>query len=309
MDFALVIRELWQRKAIVAVGVLVAAVAAVLSVYRFDGLTLKARQMQHSGASTQILVDTPSSVLGSTSESLDPLDARAIVYANFMASPAVLEVIASQVGLHGNQLYAAGPVDTLQPRTVQEPTELKRNVQITGESAPYRLNFNSDPNLPTIGVFAQAPTTAEAVALANASVVGLKRYVTGLEKTDNVPASQRVVIRQLGQASGGVTDAGISKSLAAIVFFAALVLWCIVVLVGVRFRANWRASGHIAAGESLDARDLVHSNGNGNGNGNSDRIPAPLAASQQADGDAAAQGEQGEPAWVVRGDPPARSGW
>jgi hypothetical protein len=243
MEFAFVLRELWERRLVVAIGILVAAVLATLSVYRLEGFKLKARSLQYSSASTQILVDTPSSVLGDLSPSFDPLNSRAVVYANFMASPAVLELIGQQVGLRGDQIYAAGPVDTLQPRTVQEPTALKRNVQLTGETVPYRFNFNSEPNLPTIGVYSQAPATQQAIALANAAAVGLQRYVANLQKTNKVPRESRVVIRQLGHADGGVVNSGISKSLAGIVFGAVFLLWCVLVLVGARLRQGWRESG------------------------------------------------------------------
>ncbi len=246
MEFALVLRELSRRRWLLALGVVIALAAAILSVYRVDGLGLKARSLQYSSASTQVLVDAPSSVLGNLSQSFDPLTARAVVYANFMASPAVLAVIGSHAGIPGNQIYAAGPVDALQPRTVQEPTALKRNVEISGETTPYRLNFNSDPNLPTIGIFAQAPTTSEALALASASVIGLQQYVSGLEDADKIPASSRVTLRQLGQPNGGVVDGGISKSLALIVFVGVFLLWCILVLVGTRFHEQWRASAALA---------------------------------------------------------------
>jgi hypothetical protein len=242
MEFALVLRELWERKLAVVVGILVAAVAATLSVYRVDGFKLKARSLQYSSATTQILVDSPSSVLGNLSPSFEALNSRAVVYANFMASPAVLELIGRQVGLQGDQIYAAGPVDTLQPRTVQEPTALKRNVEITGETTPYRFNFNSVPNLPTIGVYSQAPTTKQAVSLANAAVVGLRQYVMGLQTASNVPRALRVVIRQLGPANGAVVDGAISKSLAGLVFAAVFLLCCVLILVGGRFRRTWRAS-------------------------------------------------------------------
>jgi hypothetical protein len=224
------------------VGLLVAAIAATFSVYRLDGTKLKARSLQYSSASTQVLVDTPSSVLGNVSQSFEPLSARAVVYANFMASPAVLELIGKQVGLSGGQIYAAGPVDAQQPRVVQEPTALKRNVEITGETNPYRLSFESQTNLPTINIDSQAPTTKQAIALANAAAVGLQQYVTGLENADKVPPKARVTIRRLGLANGAVVDGGIRKSLAAIVFLAVFLLWCVLVLVGARFRENWRAS-------------------------------------------------------------------
>jgi hypothetical protein len=242
MEFALVLRELARHRLALAAGVFVALVAAIFSVYHLDGLKLKPRALQHSSASTTVFVDSPSSVLGNLTPSFDPLQARATVYANLMASPAILSEIGQRVGISGEQLYAAGPVDSLVPRIVEEPTAVQRNVEITGETAPYRLNFNNDPNLPTIGIFAQAPTTQQAITLANAAALTLAQYVKNLQATDNVPPQSRVVIRQLGRASGGVADSGISKALALMVFVGVFLLWCILILMTVRFRANWRSS-------------------------------------------------------------------
>jgi hypothetical protein len=242
MELALVLRELWDRKIALALGLLVAIVAAVLSVYRLDGFKLKPRALQYSGATTQVFVDAPSTVLGNVTSAVAPLTTVATLDANFMASPTVLNSIGQIAGVPGDQIYAAGPVDPSQPRAVVEPTALKRNVQLTGETAPYKLEFSNDPNLPMVGIYSQAPTTKQAIALANAAASGLAGYVTNLQATENVPPKFRLTIRQLGRAVGGVVNAGISKKLAGIVFFAVFVLWCVLVLVGSRFRKTWQAS-------------------------------------------------------------------
>jgi len=247
MEFALIIRGLLRRRLLLALGVLVAAAAAVLSVYRVEGQKLKPRSLQYSSASTQILVDTQSSVLANVSQSFEALDMRAQTYAGFMVSPAVLQLIGQQVGLLGEQIYATGPVDLNQPPVVVEPTALKRNVEITGETKPYRLNFESQPNQPTITILSQAPTTAQAVALANAAANGVKLFVTRLETGEKIPPKSRVAIRQLGSANGAVVDAGISKSLMAIVFVAVFLFWCALILAGGRLRENWRASALLAS--------------------------------------------------------------
>jgi len=248
MEFAVVLRELLRHRVLLVLGVLIAAVAAVFSVYRIEGSTLKSRHLQYSAATTQVLVDAPSSFLGNLSQSFEPLDTRAAVYANFMASPAVLSVIGEKAGLSSEQIYAAGPVIANQPRVVQEPTALKRNVQIAGETNPYRLNFESQPDLPTINIYSQAPTTPQAVTLANAAATGLKLYVTRLEDANKTPRASRVTIRQLGAANGSVVDGGVSKSVMAIVFVGVFVLWCVLILVGSRFREMWRVSGELSGG-------------------------------------------------------------
>jgi hypothetical protein len=253
MGFALSLRELSRHRRLLALGALIAAVAAVFSVYRLEGLTLKARSLQYSSASTQVLVDSQSSVLGNDSQAFEPLAARAVVYANFMTTPAVLNLIGKQVGLSGEQIYAAGPVNANEPRVEQEPTALKRNVEITGETKPYRLNFESQANVPTITINSQAPTTSQAVALANAAAVGMQRYVVSVETANTVPLHSRVVIRQLGPASGAVVDGSISKSLAGMTFIAVFCLWCVLMLVAPRARAMWGESAILGVEEDEGA--------------------------------------------------------
>jgi hypothetical protein len=243
------------------VGVVIALVATVLSAYRLDGTSLKPRQVIYSGASTQILIDTPRSSLADVGQNIDPLQIRATVLANLMASPSFLDLVGKRVGLSGAQIYAAGPVDPQLPRTQQEPTALKRNVELTGETAPYRLNFNSDPNLPEIGVYAQAPTTDMAVKLANASASALSQYISSASSQTEVPDHSRATIRQLGPATGGVVNGSAGKEIMLLVFMAVLIFWCVLTLVVVRFRANWRASAAVAGPAAnaptadLDARE------------------------------------------------------
>jgi hypothetical protein len=117
MEFALVLRELLKRWPLLLVGVLVAAIAAMFSIYRLEDGKLKARSLQYSSASTQVLVDTPSSVLGNTSQNFEPLNVRAEVYANFMASPAVLALIGKQAGIPGERKRATSRAGADSPQT------------------------------------------------------------------------------------------------------------------------------------------------------------------------------------------------
>ena len=86
MELALAIRDLWKHRLLLALGVLIAAAAAVFSVNH--------KSLQYSSASTQVLVDSTSSVIGNANEPFEPLSGRAQVYSNFMTSPAILEAIA-----------------------------------------------------------------------------------------------------------------------------------------------------------------------------------------------------------------------
>ena len=275
MGFALALRELSTHRRLLALGAVVAVFVATLSVYHLDGFGLKSRSLQYSAASTQVLVDSDSSALGNLAESFESLANRAVVYADFMTNPSILEKIGQQVGLKGGQIYAVGPV-TGATRVEQEPTALKRNVELTGETKPYRLNFESQNNLPTININAQAPTTKQAVALANAAALAMHRYVAEDVSVGAIAPPSRVVIRQLGAANGAVVDGGISKQLFVIVSVLVFALWCVLMLAVPRALAMWRDSATPEADADADADADVEAGANANANGVSpqaDRTP------------------------------------
>jgi len=247
MELAIAIRRLLRHRVLVSLGLVLAFVAGILSVYRIDGTSLVARGgVRHSTASTEILVDSPSSALANLQQDVTPLQSLAETLANVAPSYAVMKLIGQRAGLLGSQLYAQGPVDQSLPRTMLEPTDLQRNVELTGEQAPFRLQFNVDPNIPEIGVAAQAPTTAEAVKLANATYLGLNDYVSQLQQAGAVRPSDRVVLRELGQAHGAVDAPSAAKSLALLAFVGVFVFWCVMILVSERFVEIWRRSAGVA---------------------------------------------------------------
>jgi hypothetical protein len=245
MEFALVLRELWGKKGWLAVGVLVSLIAVVLSIYQVQLLPPKLvkHDLQYSSASIQAFVDTPESFVGDVTRDITPGINRATVFANLMASPGAMGIVGRYAGIPGDQIWAAGPIDPTQQRVVVEPTATKRNFQVSGESLPYRIDFLANPNLPIVSIYTQAPTTAQAVSLANASVRGLNDYIYLQQTQQHIPVAARVVVRTIGPANGATVNGGIAKKLAFIVFVAAFAGWCVLVLIASRLRANWRRSG------------------------------------------------------------------
>lgn len=233
MELAQALLKLWERKRWVAVGLVVAAVAA-----------LGARQMLkstvYSAATTQMIVDAPHSALGDINSSLEPFTTRAGVYALLMTSPEALNSIGRAAGIPGSEISAEGPPEATLPQVGQQPNP---------PSSPFKLQFNQDPTLPTIDIYAQAPTTQQATRLANGAVTGFTRYLTSLEVQGSVPYGQRVQIRQLGDAIGGVVNSGSGKTLAAIVAFVVFILWCCLILFVSKMRGLRTAEGFAIPGE------------------------------------------------------------
>jgi hypothetical protein len=245
MEPARTLKILWQRRRLVAIGALVALIAALLSVNQV-GLfppSLKSRTNVFATASTQILVDTPRSAFADLSNEIDPLETRASVFARFLSSPAAVALIAREANLPADAIEAQGPYELNLPPFQQEPTAEQRSSQIIGEGALYRMRFENNPDLPIISVFAQAPTRDGAIALAAAAPAALGAYVERIQERQHTPFSRRVEIRKLGNATGAVVNAGANRQIAALVFIVVLVGWCLLLVPAHTIAQGWREAG------------------------------------------------------------------
>lgn len=242
MEPARNLRVLWRRRRLVALGGVIALIAAILATYTVSLFppSLTSRTNVFATASSQILVDTPGSAFADLSYELEPLEARAGVFARFLANPAAVALIAQRTGIPAAEIEAQGPYEQNLPLTQQEPVAEKRSTQIIGEGALYRLRFENNPDLPIISVFAQAPTEREAKALAAAAPVALRAYVERLQETQGTPDKDRVEIRPLGRATGGVVNAGANTQIAILVFGLVFVGWCILLIPANTIAQGWR---------------------------------------------------------------------
>lgn len=94
MELARSLLKLWQRRTLVAAGLVVAIGAAALSMAML-------RSPVYSSASTQMIVDAPHSALGDPQEDLTPFTSRAVVFARLMTTPEVLKYIGRAAGVPG----------------------------------------------------------------------------------------------------------------------------------------------------------------------------------------------------------------
>ncbi len=247
MEFALILRELWSRKWLVAAGAVVALFAAVLVVAHVSLFppSLKSRSLSYASARTQVIVDSPDSSLADLRSDVNPLIVRAGVYSRVLTSPGALQIIGREAGIDPGLIFAQGPFEIDQPRAEQEPTAEARSSQIVGEGDEYRLRYESSPSLPIVTIFAQAPTTDEANRLADGAARGLSAYVDQLETRNAIPEKRRVAIRQLGEPSARPVNEGVGKKVAVLVFGLVFVVWCAGILIVSRLIAGWKASGEV----------------------------------------------------------------
>ena len=249
MELAQALLKLWALRIWLAVGLVLSVVAAA-------AILTMGHSKVYSSASTQMLVDSPRSALGDATEDLTPFTTRAFVFARLMTTPQALQYIGRAAGIPGNLIAASGPTELAGPQATHAPTA-PQGGQLTSVPAGYKLNFLQNPQLPTVNVYAEAPTTKQAIALANGAVTGFAAYIHSLDSQSSVPPGQRLAIRQAGPATGGVVDPGANKKLAAIIFVLVFTLWCALVLFVTNVRAQLR-SARAARHQPDDAAALAH---------------------------------------------------
>jgi hypothetical protein len=256
MAFVDTIRQLWQRKGLVAIVLVLAAFAAILTAYQVSVSPpgLHKRTLQVSAASSQILVDSPKSTLvsGGSTDTFDALATRAKIYGQYLSSLEARRQIAKKVGVPPGTIATAGPYspETGQTSYESQPAGERAN-ELLKEGAVNRLVFTAQEGVPILSVSSQAPTTERAIALANASFQVLTDYVNSLEAEDK-PVSDGVTLRELGTPQGGTLGSSNGKILMVLAFLAVFGLGCAAILIVPGFARRWRA---------LDDVDRAHAAG------------------------------------------------
>lgn len=280
MELARTLKTLWIRRRLVALGAVLAALAALLSVYSVGIAppSLTSRTNVFATASTQLLVDAPDSAFADLENDLTPLETRASVFARFLASPAALELVARDAGVPLDSIEAQGPYDINLPVIQQEPTAGQRSSQIIGEGALYRLRFENNPVLPIVSVFAQAPTKDEAIALADAAPRALRAYIAAIQTHQDTPEDRRVVIRKLGDATGGVVNEGANLQIGLLVFIVVFGAWCMLLIPAQTLARGWREADVYGGGLGRDGSADPGNGGLGGGfgrrrGGDHERVP------------------------------------
>lgn len=241
MTLARILLKLWNLRRWVAVGIVLGILAAVGSVATSSSTV-------YANASTQMLVDSPTSALANAGADITGYIARANVFARLMTTDEALQYIGQAAGIPGNLIDANGPVEINgSPVASHAPIVIRNGSDLPGPTT-YKLSFVQNPDLPTVDVYAQAPTTAKAIALANGAVSGFAALIAHLN-ANNVPIARRIEVRSLGQATGGIVDPGASKKIAVFIFFAVLALWCGAVLFVNRLLADLRFAKNDGAGD------------------------------------------------------------
>lgn len=170
-------------------------------------------------ASTHVFVDTaPPSVEHRAAYPIAGLIDRAELFGRLVTSPPLVEQIASRARVPAKQLGAQARVTASVQSAFKEPGSEERASELLSSDLPYRLEVDARQLTPVLDIYARAPSAAEAIRLANAAVAALEQGLAALGDDQGVPASDRVVLRQLGPTRSGVANAGLPLAIGLMTF-------------------------------------------------------------------------------------------
>jgi hypothetical protein len=208
----------------------------------FSPFGLHAKRSEYAGATTTVLIDRHRSALADDSADVLSLSIRAAVYAQFSQTGPVLKAAAAAAGIQPAQIATGGPLAT---GGGQIPSEQVAN-QLIGEGSPYRMNFQAaDPTvaqIPTLSIYAQAPTPVLAEQMANGAYSGLRDYLRVSEQTEHVRPVNQIIVRQLAPAQGAVIASSVSKAISALAALGIFVVLCMLIIAVPGLRRMWRAT-------------------------------------------------------------------
>jgi hypothetical protein len=197
---------------------------------------LHERALSFGVAETQVLVNTRDSPLvDSTVLTLD-IDQLASDYAEIVNSPRVLDPVAASVHIKRSQISASTQLVQDVPLQQSDALEAQRGVQIIDSGRHYSLLARVDQQTFVVQLFAQAPTAAKAVVMANTAAGALISYAKHLVRSERIPRSRQVVLSRVGRAFGGTVDHGLAAE-AAVLF---TVLFFLLGMTAVLTVSRWR---------------------------------------------------------------------
>jgi hypothetical protein len=182
MEFGYMLQRLWHLRLLVALGVLVAALAAINAGYRvdLDPLSVEQRGGTQGAARMVLYVDSPRPSLVTSADDYETLTSRAQILAHFIDSGEVRRRVARRLDVPVEAIAVEGPFSDAPGSQNVQPAAQQRANALLGRGAELDVFVDTEANVPTITLFLQAPTGERAERLGNAVAESLQAYVRAL---------------------------------------------------------------------------------------------------------------------------------
>ena len=253
MKFILILREFWRRRLAVVAAAVVAALVAAVVVYDVGVAPPSLAKKDHAEAQgeIEILIDSNRSPIADVGRDLEPLTARAGVFARYIAGGNVIKRIAQTTGIPAKQIEVAGPTP-LPGEAIGVPTGPLKLL-------PYGIEIAQRDELPIVNVSTRAPTVQEAQALAAATPDAIRTIVGAIQEKQRIPVKKRVTFRVLGPAQADLATEALGAKAAIGIFLVVFGIGLLLILGLPRLVEAWRSVDMDPSGqEPVDVPDIPH---------------------------------------------------
>jgi hypothetical protein len=235
VKFILILRELWERRIAVVLAGIGAAAVAILIVFNvgFSPPSLSKRDHAEGHGAIEILVDSERSPIADVGRDLEPLTARAGVFARYIAGGNVIARIAKATDIPAKQIEVAGPAPL--------PGEAVGVTAAPAKLLPYGIEIAQRDALPIVNVETRAPTVAEARELAAATPGAVREIVSGIQEQQQIADSKKVTFRVLGPAQAEIATEALGAKAAIGIFIVLFALGILLILGLPRLVEAWRS--------------------------------------------------------------------
>lgn len=254
MDLIEVLRLLWRRRLLVAIGAGIAIVAAILvafEVHLKGSPRIESRQYDVGVASASVLVDSQSSQvvdLGGEGDQagldVTSLASRARLLATLISTRPLKDQIAAAAGIPSHRLI--GHVAAAQPDVAPAPVTTGTTVSADDPEANI-MTLQTAETLPIITINTQAANEAVAESLATLTVGELTRYMKSVAAGNQVPSARQLVVTPLGPATSTTIEKGPRRLWAVVVFWSVVAAWCAGIVMITSVARTWRDSARVEA--------------------------------------------------------------
>ncbi len=226
MESVGILRVLWRRRALVALGCLLALAVGILALYRVSLAPpgLERRAVPAGTATQRVLVDTPKSLIAAARpEGVTSIVTRAAVLGNLLASDEARAAMARETGLAPEEIDVTGPGT----EAAAVPTPLaEAAIETARPQQPYAITVSQpDSSLPILTVYVTAPSPGEGRELAGAASAALSSAVGR-----GPVGGENLRVQPVGRIQVASRMVGPGTSKAAIAAILLFVLWCVLVL-------------------------------------------------------------------------------
>ena len=237
--------ELWRLRygAVVCAGVALFAALSLSYKVSLVPPRLESRSLEMAAASTDVLVDSPRSVVLDLKQNLFDIESmtnRAALIGNVMASDPVVAYIGRRAGVPAEVIRVSTPRTPNAPRPLAEPGSKKGVEDLVRSTGQYRLSIVSDPSVPILHIYSQAPTPKDAASLANAAVDGMRDYLAQEGRERSLAPARQTRLEQLGRATGAVVNEGVGLHVTLLSFIVVFAAAAAAAIFAARVRRGWR---------------------------------------------------------------------